>query len=80
MKLGVKELVESYPEIKHKNKSIKLEIIGDDLFTISNIGRIERVINGDIIICRHKNRVWNEFEVTESQLIDKGLSNEELSK
>jgi len=71
------ELVKKYPKLKLQDKSKVLKIIKDDLFAISNLGRIELIKKANIIECKHKKKVWFELEVTKFTLVDNGMKQEE---
>lgn len=76
--MEIKEIIEKYPRIKLKDKSMKLEIIGDDLFCISKTGRIEIITSAKINRCKFKKAFWFELEVKSFVLVDEGMNPEEL--
>ena len=75
MKFDAKEVIDLFPKIKLGDKKAKLMIMGDDLIQISPSGKIERIIDANIIECRKGKKVWVELEVVKVKLIDKGVEN-----
>jgi len=71
------ELLKKYPKLKLQDKSKVLKVIKDDLFAISELGRVELIENANIIECKHKKKVWFELEVTKFMLVDNGMKQEE---
>ena len=66
-----------YDELTLTDKSKVLKVIKDDLFAISELGRVELIENANIIECKHKKKVWFELEVTKFMLVDNGMKQEE---
>ena len=72
------EMIKKYPNIKLKDKSMVLRMVKDDLFAISNLGRIELIDKAEIVRYKHKKKVKYELEIKDSILIDVGMKAEEM--
>ena len=76
IKMCTTEVLKKFPKVRTKDYE-KIAMVGNELYCISNMGRIIRVKHCIVWTCRRKKKVWHNMEVLDHQLIDEGIREEE---